>query len=198
MDHSTINHVVYSIGLPKEMFVVGGVFAACLCEPKIAKMLGKSIMEVDLFVSASNFKVLKEYEDPFGNATIKIEDKKITIRVNKMYLNFHLGIPSHWKNKDGMLVCDPLPLKHWLKKQKPKCYTDLLEDIPHEIRSKEVVLTPAEKDFKKRCQDFDWWYAYSDSARVYSNGENGYKELVELRDKIGGNAHSIFEEYANK
>ena len=61
MNYSAINYVIYSIGLQKEMFVIGGAFAAGLTEPALARAMGNGGCTIDLYVSSHNFEVLKDY-----------------------------------------------------------------------------------------------------------------------------------------
>lgn len=198
MDYSAINYVIYTIGLPKEMFVIGGTFAAGLCEPRLARSMGAGGEVVELHISASNFEVLKDFKPKSPIGVIEVEDDKIIIRERFMRITFHRGVPASWTNKSGYMVEDPLPLKHWLIKNDRESWAALMNDKPFEQRMEGWELTFAEEAFKEACSKHDWYFGYSDDAVVYRNGAASQKLLEKTRDELGGKAKEIFEFYANK
>jgi hypothetical protein len=198
MDYSAINHVIYSIGLKMEMFVIGGTFAAGLSEPRLAKAMGAGGEHIELFVSSSNFEVLKDYKPKSVLGSLTVEEDKIVYIERYMRITFHRGIPVSWVTKSGFQVQDPAPLKHWLLSHGYESWAVLLGDTPFEKRMEGWVLTEAEEAFKAACAGHDWYSGYSDSADVRRNGDSGLKALEATRDQLGGNAKAIYEYYANK
>jgi hypothetical protein len=198
MDYSAINHVIYTIGLKKEMFVIGGPFAAGLCEPRLAKSMGAGGEVIELSISSSNFEVLKGYTPKSPLARMEIEADKIVISERYMRITFHRGVPASWTNESGYQVTDPLPLKHWLNSHGYESWAKLMHDKPFEQRMAAWELSEEEVAFKEACSKHDWYSGYSDDFSVVRNGSAGLKVLEETRDRIGGNAKEIFEYYSNK
>lgn len=198
MDYSAINHVIYSIGLTKEMFVIGGTFAAGLSEPRLAKSMGAGGAVIELFVSSSNFEVLKDYKPKSVLGSVTVEEDKIIYHERYMHITFHRGIPVSWVNKSGYQVQDPAPLKHWLIKNGRESWAVLLGDKPFEKRMADWVLTEAEEAFKAACEANDWHTGYSDDYSVQRRGDAAYAALVKTRDELGGNAKVIFDWYSNQ
>ena len=198
MDYSAINYVHYNIGLKKEMFVIGGVFAAGLCEPRLARSVGAGGEIIELYISASNFEVMKDFKPRNVIAIVEVGDEKIIIRDGLMRITFHRGVPASWTNESGYLVMDPLPLKHWLVKNSYESWANLMHDKPFEKRMESWELTDAETEFKELCAKHDWYFGYSDDNAVYRNGSANLKMLEERRDQLGGNAKEIFDHYSNK
>lgn len=198
MDYSAINHVIYSIGLTKEMFVIGGTFAAGLSEPRLAKAMGAGGEVVELFVSSSNFEVLKDYRPKSVLGSVTVEEDKFIYRERYMTIIFHRGIPVSWTNKSGFQVQDPAPLKQWLLNHDRESWAVLLGDKPFEKRMADWVLTEAEEAFKAACEANDWHTGYSDDYSVQRRGDAAYAALVKTRDELGGNAKAIFDWYSNQ
>lgn len=198
MDYSAINYVIYTIGLKMEMFVIGGTFAAGLSEPRLAKSMGAGGEQVELFVSSSNFEVLKDFKPKSAIAVVTVDDDKIIIRDRFMRITFHRGVPVSWTNKSGFQVQDPLPLKHWLIKNDRESWAALMGDKPFEKRMEGWELTEAEEAFKAACASNDWHTGYSDDYSVQRRGDAALAALVKTRDELGGHAREIFEFYANK
>lgn len=197
MDYSSINKLVYDIGLKKTMFVIGGEFAAALCEPAIARMRGLSGGKLHVYISASNFEILKGYK---GRGVERLETEGDTITLNDRYwhITFERGMPAHWTTRDGYMVIDPLPLKRWLDERGLVYMSSVLQDKPFENRMAGWELSEEELMFKKACGMHDWYSEYSDDYVVRQRGEVGLKELKEWRDRLGGNAHLIFDHYSTR
>lgn len=198
MNYSSINYVIYTIGLTKEMFVIGGTFAAGLCEPRLAKSMGAGGEVIELHISSSNFEVLKGYTPKSPLTRIEVEKDKIVIAERYMRITFHRGVPASWTNNSGYQATDPLPLKYWLNSNGYESWAKLMHDQPFERRMEGWELSFAEEAFKEACSKHDWHFGYSDDAAVYRNGAACQKLLEKTRDELGGNANSIFEYYANK
>jgi hypothetical protein len=198
MDYSSINYVIYTIGLTKEMFVIGGTFAAGLCEPRLAKSMGAGGAVIELHISSSNFEVLKGYVPKSPLTRIEVEKDKIVIAERYMRITFHRGVPASWTTNSGYQATDPLPLKHWLNSNGYESWAKLMHDQPFERRMEGWELSEAEVAFKEACSKHDWHFGYSDDAVVSRNGAANQKVLEKTRDELGGNAKSIFEYYANK
>lgn len=197
MDYSDINYALYTLKLSKEMFVIGGYFAAGLCEPECAKQLANRHGTTEIFTSSSNFEVLRTHPEASyhkkGTGPANVTEENISFAYGSFgMLIVYRGLPSHWKNKSGYLVIDPLPLKRTLELRNQKLLAAELHDQPYEVRTKDAILTEAEEAFKKDCEAMDWYYSYSDSADVFRQGELQYQELVKRRDALGGKAHDIF------
>lgn len=198
MNHSAINFVIYNIGLKAEMFVIGGRFAAGLCEPVLARSMGNGGEHVELFISSSNFEVLKDFKSDRSTFTTQVTDDKIVISNSRMWITFHRGVPVSWTNKSGYQVQHPTPLKHWLIKNGCESWANLMQDVPFEKRMEGWELTEAEKAFQKACAVNDWYTDYSDDQSVRSRGKAAYTALVKTRDELGGHAKDIFEFYATR
>jgi hypothetical protein len=198
MDYSAINHVIYTIGLKMEMFVIGGPFAAGLTEPRLAMSMGSGGAVVELFVSSSNFEVLKDYKPKSTLGTLEVEENKIIYRERYMKITFHRGLPVSWTNKSGFQVQDPVPLKHWLNTNGYESWAALMHDKPFEKRMEGWELTFAEEAFKAACEANDWHTGYSDDYSVQRRGDAAYAALVKMRDELGGNAKAIFDWYSNQ
>lgn len=198
MNYSAINYVTYTIGLEKEMFVIGGTFAAGLTEPALARAMGHGGCTIDLHVSSHNFEVLKDYSPSNPRAKVMVEENKLSIRDGIITIYLHRGIPSHWVNQSGYRVQDPLPLKQWLINNELPNWAKLIQDKPFEQRLEGLTLTEEESAFKQACINHDWYSDFSDDIRVMSNGHKEYTALVQQRDAIGGNAKAIFEYYSSK
>lgn len=192
MNYSAINYVIYSVGLEKEMFVIGGKFAAGLSEPRLARAMGNGGCTVVLYVSSTNFEVLK------GHPKAEEKDNKLVIREGSLTIFFHKGIPQHWVTSSGYQVQNPLPLKQWLINNNLESWAKLMQDKPFEQRLEGLPLSGEEQAFKEACASHDWYSDYSDSARVVANGAKEYAVLVRQRDKIGGHAKTIFDYYSSK
>jgi hypothetical protein len=198
MDYSAINHVIYRIKLPKEMFVIGGTFAAGLTEPSLAKAMGGGGEQIKLFVSSSNFEVLKNYTPDVPRAVLTVEDDQISLRDGHMHIVFHRGLPQSWVNESGYQVQHPVPLKHWLDTNGYESWAVLMQDTPFEKRMEGWVLTEEEAVFKEECSRHDWYSDYSDDFSVVKNGKVGLNVLLARRDVIGGKAREIFAHYSNR
>lgn len=198
MDYSAINYVIYRIGLEKEMFVIGGKFAAGLTEPVLSRAMANAGRTIVLHVSSHNFEVLKDYRPSNPSAEAMVEENKFSIRDGIITIDFHRGIPSHWVNQNGYRVQDPLPLKQWLINNELPNWAKLIQDKPFEQRLEGLVLNEEEEAFKKTCASHDWYSDYSDSATVVANGRQAYAALLQQRDAIGGNAKAIFDYYSSK
>jgi hypothetical protein len=198
MDYSSINYVIYTIGLTKEMFVIGGTFAAGLCEPRLAKSMGAGGAVIELHISSSNFEVLKGYTPKSPLTRIEVEKDKIVIAERYMRITFHRGVPASWTNESGYQAIDPLPLKHWLNTHGYESWAKLMGDKPFEKRMADWVLTEAEEAFKAACEANDWHTGYSDDYSVQRRGDAAYAALVKTRDELGGNAKVIFDWYSNQ
>jgi hypothetical protein len=199
MNYSAINYVIYTIGLKPEMFVIGGTFAAGLSEPRLAKSMGGAGEVIELFVSSSNFEVLKDFKPSGPTATAYMDgNDKFLIRDRYMLITFHRGVPASWTNKSGYQVQDPAPLKQWLIKNDRESWANLMGDKPFEKRMEGWELTEAEEAFKAACASNDWHTGYSDDYSVQRRGDAAYAALVKTRDELGGHAREIFEFYANK
>lgn len=199
MNYSAINYVTYHLDLPKEMFVIGGTFAAGLTEPRLARAMGNGGDTVDLFVSSHNFEELKDFKPSGPSAKVAMEgENKLIIRDGTITVRFHRGIPQSWKTQSGYLVQDPLPLKWWLIANDLESWAKLLPDRPFEFRLEDLTLSKEEQAFKEACANHDWFSDFSDDARVVSNGAKAYAALIKVRDTLGGNAKEIFDYYSSK
>lgn len=198
MNYSAINYVIYTIGLAKEMFVIGGTFAAGLSEPRLAKTMGGAGEHVEVYTSSSNFEVLKGFVPKSARARIEVEKDKIVIVDGYIRMTFHRGIPASWTNESGYMVMDSAPLKQWLINNEREGWAALLRDKPFEQRMAAWKLTPAEEEFKQLCAKHDWYSGYSDDASVARRGEAGLKVIKDLRAELGGNAGEIFDYYSTK
>ena len=199
MNYSAINYVIYRINLPKELFVIGGKFAAGLTEPTLARAMGNAGCTIDLYVSSHNFEVLKGYvpSDHFATVMVDGEDK-LTVRDGSITIVFHRGIPQSWMTHSGYQVQHPLPLKQWLIANGLDNWAVVMQDKPFEQRLEGLSLTDEETAFKQTCANHDWYSDYSDDVRVVINGAKEYDVLVKQRDAIGGNAKAIFNYYSSK
>lgn len=192
MDYSAINYVIYNVGLEKEMFVIGGTFAAGLSEPRLAKAMGNGGRTINLYVSSSNFEVLK------GHPKAEEKDNKFVIRDGSITVFFNRDIPQSWMTHSGYQVQNPLPLKQWLIANDLGSWAKLMQDKPFEKRLGGLSLTEEEVAFKQACANHDWYSDYSDNVGVAINGAKEYDALVKQRDAIGGNAKVIFDYYSSK
>lgn len=199
MNYSAINYVIYSVGLEKQMFVIGGTFAAGLSEPRLARAMGNAGSTIHLYVSSHNFEILKDYVPSSPSAKVMSDgENKLTIRDGSITVMFHRGTPSSWVNGDGYTIQNPVSLKHWLIKNNLASWGEFLQDTPFEKRLDGLSLTDEETTFKQACISHDWYSDYSDNARTVANGAKEYAALVQQRDAIGGNARAIFDYYSSK
>lgn len=196
MDYSAINYVIYTIGLKKEMFVIGGTFAAALSEPALARAMGGAGEYIELYVSSSNFEVLKNFEVRAGGS-VEVSDNQIIIRDGYIRITFYRGVPAAWTNESGYQVQDPLPLKQWLNNNGYESWAKQLGDKSFEQRMAGWELTDVEEAFKAACAANDWHTGYSDDASVRRSGDAAYAALVKTRDELGGKAREIFEFYSS-
>jgi hypothetical protein len=199
MNYSSINYVQFTIGLKPEMFVIGGSFAAGLSEPTLARSMGGAGEHIEVYISSSNFEVLKDFKPKNVLESVELEgDDKLIIRGRYMRITFHRGVPVSWTNKSGYQVMDPLPLKQWLINNDLESWAKVMGDKPFEKRMEGWELSEAEIAFKAACESNDWHTGYSDDSSVRRRGDAAYAALVKTRDELGGNAKLIFDWYANQ
>lgn len=196
MDYSAINYLLYRIKLQKEMFVIGGAFAAALCEPVIAKSLSSTGGYINIYTSSHNFEILKGYEAPLTSVRLDGDDE-LFIGTSGIGIFVTRGMPAHWVDNSGYQVMDPRPLKHWLERKDQQYIAKSLQDIPFPKRMEGWVLTDEEQAFKEACRTHDWYSDYSDDFQIVKNGKVGLNVLLADRDRIGGKAGEIFAFYAN-
>lgn len=163
MDYSAINYVIYSVGLEKQMFVIGGTFAAGLSEPRLAKAMGNGGCTINLYVSSNNFEVLKGHP-----MKVEEEENKLTIRDGYVTIFFHRGIPQSWVTHSGYQVQNALPLKQWLIANDLEPWAKLMQDVPFEKRLEGLALNEEEQTFKEACASHDW---HCPNSRSTSHGQ---------------------------
>lgn len=186
MDYSSINDVIYRLGIAKEEFVIGGHYAAGFCEPEINRGMGDAILLV--YVSSSKFEELK------GLDVMEQRSDMLHYSNGKSVIEFKRGIPVHWVTENGYLIIDPMPLRNWLEYHGYPSLARKIHDVPFEQRLAKL-LTREEEEFKLACKGFDWHYEYSDDTTIVRAGNVGFMKLKEWRDRLGGNAVAIFDYY---
>lgn len=192
MNFSCINHLIYTMNLDKQSFVIGGMMAAGLSEPEAAKVVDGSHTEVH--VSSTIFHALIDKDNI-------VQLDKDTLRVNMggyHSITIHHGLPMWWVAEGGYRVIKSSPLKRDLINSGRSEIAALIQDEPFEVRMKAVVLTEAEVAFEEACKRHDWYWSYSDDNSVWRKGRDNLKTLEETRDQLGANAKLIFDKYSSR